>query len=231
MHDDDTPLTEQELEDARRGQELIAAAVADTRAPQGLRERIEDDRQRATVQPRPFWRRRSLALGLSAVLAAAVIAVVVVAPGGDGGAGTPSLAQVDAAARARPEAPAPELAGGQPPVLDASVGELTFPDWEKSFGWRATGARSDQIEGRTVKTVFYRNPKGARLGYAVVDGETLDGWNGGQRVTRAGKTYKVSRRGGKTVVTWTQQGKACVIVGAGSVPASRLVDLAASRNT
>ncbi len=34
MHDDDTPLTEQELEDARRGQELVAAAVADTRAPQ-----------------------------------------------------------------------------------------------------------------------------------------------------------------------------------------------------
>ncbi len=119
------------------------------------------------------------------MLAAAVIAVVVVAPGDDGGAGTPTLAQVDAAARARPEAPAPELAGGQPPVLDASVGELTFPDWEKKFGWRATGARTDQIEGRTVKTVFYRNPKGARLGYAVVDGDTLAGWNGGQRVTRA----------------------------------------------
>ena len=43
----DTPLTEEELALARKGEELIAAAVADVRAPQSLREAIERDRERA----------------------------------------------------------------------------------------------------------------------------------------------------------------------------------------
>lgn len=233
MRDDDTPLTEHDLEDARRGQELIAAVVADTRAPQQLRERIEHDRQRAGVRPLPFWRRRrpALAAGVGAALAAAVIAVVVFASGSDPGGGAPSLAQVDAAARARPTAPAPDSLGGQPPVLDAKVGALTFPDWEKKFGWRATGARTDEIAGRTVKTVFYRNPKGADLGYAVVEGDALDGWTRGRPVTRAGNTYRVASGRDQTVVTWIQMGKTCVIAGDASVPPSRLVDLAASRNS
>jgi hypothetical protein len=231
--DDDIPLSPQEDEEAARGQALIAAAVADTRAPQSLRERIEDDRRRAASPPLPFWRRRGRAVGagLAAALAVAVIAVVALVPGGGSGSGSPSLAQVDAVAGARPTAPAPASVGGQPPVLDAKVGALTFPDWEKKFDWRATGTRSDQLEGRTVKTVFYRNPAGADLGYAVVDGAALSGWERGRVVTRDGKTYRVDDSGDRTVVTWTQQGQTCVISGASTVPAARLVDLAASRNS
>ena len=117
---------------------------------------------------------------------------------------TPSLAQVHAAARSRATAPAPYSLGGRPPVLNASVGGLTFPDWERQFGWRATGARSDDIGGRVVKTVFYGNRSGAGLGYAIVEGDQLEDWSGGQAVTRYGKTYRVGSAGGRTVVTWTQ---------------------------
>ena len=232
MHDeDDTPITDEEREDALRGQALIAAAMADTRAPHTLRERLEDDRARAGSPPQSFWRgrRRAIAAGVCAALAAAVAGMVALGPGS--GPDAPSLAQVEAAARARPAAPAPASLGGRPPVLDASVGGLTFPDWDERYAWKATGARTDEIAGRTVKTVFYRNPKGAELGYAVVDGEELDDRARGRTVTRNGETYRVGSTRGRTVVTWTQMGHTCVIVGEPSVPASRLVDLAAWSNS
>ena len=55
----DTPLTEEELALARKGEALIRASVADVEAPQSLREAIENDRTRgAAREPRPFWRRR-----------------------------------------------------------------------------------------------------------------------------------------------------------------------------
>jgi hypothetical protein len=81
-----------------------------------------------------------------------------------------------------------------------------------------------------VTTVFYSNPKGARLGYAVVAGEALGEEPPGREVTRKGKTYNVASAGGDTVVTWTQQGHTCVIVAPSTVAESKLVDLAASRN-
>ncbi len=50
-HEDDTPLSEEELALAKKGEALIAAAVADTEAPQSLRESIERDRERAQAAP------------------------------------------------------------------------------------------------------------------------------------------------------------------------------------
>jgi hypothetical protein len=110
------------------------------------------------------------------------------------------------------------------------VGELVFPDWKAKFGWEAVGRRDDALSGRTVTTVFYRNPDGARLGYAVVSGNELDAQPPGREVTRNGKTYHVASAGERTVVTWNQQGHTCVIAAPATVPSSRLVDLAASRN-
>jgi hypothetical protein len=40
----------------------------------------------------------------------------------------------------------------------------------------------------------------------------------------------VTSAGGRTIVTWNQQGHTCVIAAPATVPSSRLVDLAASRN-
>ena len=51
--DDETPLSEEERELAQRGAELIASAVADTQAPQSLREAIEKHNRLYYVEDRP----------------------------------------------------------------------------------------------------------------------------------------------------------------------------------
>src|SRR6476660_2870307 len=99
-HEDDTPLSDEELAWAKKGEALIAAAVADTRAPQSLRESIERDRDRA-ARARPgasFWRRRRPMLAAGAMAAAALAAVVVATQSGTSGTGEPSLAAVQRAA-------------------------------------------------------------------------------------------------------------------------------------
>src|SRR4051794_41866146 len=76
------PRVEREL--AERGRALVAAAVAETSAPLGLRERIDRDRERA----RPVARRRRLGLaGSFAAVAAAAIAAGVISLGGPAGPG------------------------------------------------------------------------------------------------------------------------------------------------
>lgn len=228
--ENDSPLTEEEQALARKGEALIAAAMADVRAPQSLREAIERDRERAATRRRaPFWRRHRLGLA-AAGAAAAALAVVAITLGTGGNETEPSLTEVYAAARLDPTAAAPRPLGGEPPVLDVKVGNLVFPDWEKSFGWKAVGHREDELSGRAVTTVFYRNPDGVRLGYAVVAGDVLGGDPPGREVTRKGKTYSLARSGERTIVTWTQQGQTCVIVAPSAVPRAGLLDLAASRN-
>jgi hypothetical protein len=229
MHDEsDSPLTEEELALARRGEARIAAAVADSRAPQSLREAIERDRAHAQV-PAPFWRRYRWALAAAGTAAAALILVAIGLQAGSDGAG-PSLDQVYGAAQLQPTAAAPAQVGGTPPVLAANVGALEFPDWQETFGWKAVGRREDELSGRHVTTVFYDNPDGARLGYAVVSGDSLGGDPAGRRLEQEGKTYNVARGAERTIVTWIQQGHTCVIVAPSAIPRSTLVDLAASRN-
>ncbi len=234
MHrEDDTPLSKEELALAEKGEALVAAAVSSTEAPQSLREAIERERTRAQgARPVPFWRRRRRVLAAAAV-AAAVLAVAAVAlQSGGGDRAEPSLASVEAAAQAGATASAPASApeNGQPPTLAASVGDLDFPDWQQSFGWKASGRRQDNLSGREVTTVYYRNPDGAELGYAIVSGEALEESPGGHRITRQGNDYILTRGDDHTVVTWEQEGHTCVIVASSAVPASKIVDLAASRN-
>ncbi len=225
----DTPLTEEELALAREGEALISAATADVHAPQSLREAIERERKRATARARaPFWRRHRWGLA-AAGAAAAALAVVAIALQ-TGGTTEPSFTNVYEAARLAPTEAAPASLGGDPPVLDAKVGNLEFPDWQKKFGWEAVGRRDDTLSGRPVTTVVYRNPDGAKLGYAVVSGEPLGGDPPGRQVEHKGKTYNVDRLGERTIVTWTQDGHSCVITAPSAVPRETLVDLAASRN-
>jgi hypothetical protein len=229
MHDeDDTPLTEQDLALAREGEELIAMAVAGVRAPQSLREAIERERA-ATGAREPSRRGRRWALAAAGVAGAALAAIAIAIAIG-GGNTDPSLKDVYATARLDPTTPGPRPLGGDPPVLDAKVGALEFPDWERKFGWTAVGRREDNLSGRRVTTVFYRNVDGARLGYAVVAGNPLSGQPAGRTLTRDGKTYHTGGGGARTTVTWTQQGHTCVIVAPSTVPRSRLLKLAASRN-
>jgi hypothetical protein len=225
--ENDIPLTDEELARAREGEALIAAAVADVQAPQSLREAIERERQRAATRA-PLWRRRGWILAASGVAAAVAVVAIVLSTGGGGT--EPSLGEVYAAAHLTPTEAAPQPAGGDPPVLDARVDNIVFPDWQEKFGWKAVGRRDATIADRPVTTVFYRNPDGAELGYAVVSGDALDGNPPGQRVERDGNTYHVARAGERTTVTWTQDGQTCVITTASPVPPANLVDLADSRN-
>jgi hypothetical protein len=223
----DKPMTEEELALARRGEEQIAAAVADVRAPQSLRESIE--RTRANARPRaPFWRRYRWGLAAAGGIAAAALIAVVALDSTE--TATPSLQDVYAAAGATPTQPAPARIGGNPPVLDESVGAIEFPDWKSAFGWAAVGRREAQLNGRGVTTVVYRNPDGARLGYAVVGGPPIAEVPAGTAIRRAGNTYRVDEGGGRTTVSWTQQGHTCVIVAPTTVPRETLIELAASRN-
>lgn len=226
----DIPISEEEMALARKGEALIKAEVARVRAPQSLRERIEADRARAAAAQRvPFWRRHRFAV-LGTGVAALALAVTGVALQGGDGDGEPTLASVDAVASSAPAEAAPAAVGGNPPVLDARVGAIEFPDWEGKFGVRAVGLREDEVSGRAVTTVFYRDTDGTRLGYSVVDGPPLDEKPPGREVVRDGNTYHVADAGPSTVVTWEQQGHTCVIVASNGVPAAQLVELAHSRN-
>jgi hypothetical protein len=233
MHDeDDKPLSDEELALAKKGEALISAAVADTHAPQSLRESIERERERAQAAPKaPFWRRHARILAATATATAGLAAIVVAIQAGGTDAGEPSLAAVEEVAGREATGSAPAPSGGDPPVLAARVGPIPFPDWEKSFGWKAVGSREDEVSGRNVKTVFYRNPDGARLGYSIVAGEPIGERPPGREVTRSGNTYHVARAGEHTLVTWTQQGHTCTFVASAAVPVANLVELADSRNT
>jgi len=231
-HEDNTPLTEEELALAKKGEAMIAAAVADTRAPQSLRESIERDRERAQAAPEPsFWRRRWRVLAGAGAAVVAAAALVVALQSGTTETGEPSLAAVHEATGLEPTGPAPAPEGGDPPVLAARVGPISFPDWQQSFGWKAVGSRDEEISGRTVKTVYYHNSEGAQLGYSIVGGAPIAEAPPGQAVTHSGDTYHVTHEADHTLVTWTQQGHTCTFVASSSVPDSRLVEIAASRNT
>lgn len=231
-NENDIPLSDEERALAEKGEALIAAAVADTHAPQSLRERIERERERAQqMPPRASFLRRHLRPLAAVGTVTAAVAVVVALQSGSSAPESPSLAAVADVAQLQATQPAPAPRGGDPPILAARVSPIPFPDWQKSFGWRAVGSREDDVSGRTVKTVFYRNPEGAELGYSIVGGEPLQEHPPGREVSRAGDTYHVSQQGEHTLVAWTQQGHTCAIVASAAVPEARLVELAASRNT
>jgi hypothetical protein len=210
---------------AERGAALIAAAVAQTHAPQALRERIEADRERAARKPSWRARRGALLGGLSAAAAAAAVAIVL-ATGGGGGEGGPSILAVASLAARGPAQPAPAEAPGRPALLARSVEGLPFPDWHYRFRWEATGAREDRVGGRRTTTVFYDGPDGTRLGYTIVAGRALGPLRGARASVVAGTRVWTLSRGGRTIVTWQRSGHTCVINAPASVPAARVAALA-----
>jgi hypothetical protein len=228
--DTDKPLTEEELALARKGEALIKSVVTPVQAPQSLRESIERERGRASTAPAlPFWRRRWVAVAAGAAVVLVGFAVALQS-GGSSGSSEPTFAALDAVSTQNPAEAAPATLGGDPPVLAANVGYLQFPDWQKKFGWTAVGQREDEVDGRAVTTVFYRNEDGAQLGYSVVAGAPLEEQPAGQPIQHEGKTYHVTSEGSQQTIAWTQQGHTCVMVAPTTVKQSKLVELAASRN-
>ena len=156
---------------------LAAAAVP---APLELRLRVEE-----LKASRP--RRRRLVPTAALALAAIVIAVFVLI----GGRG-PAVDDVLAVAL-------------RPATASAATTEsfegIRFPHYEH---WRATGTRTDVIDGRRVRTVFYERD-GRTIAYAIVAGSALDE-DGELRTVRGD---------GVVAVSWTRDGRTCVIAASG----------------
>ena len=105
----------------------------------------------------------------------------------------------------------------RPATAPAAAGEafegLRFPHYEQ---WRATGARTDVIDGRRVRTVFYERD-GRTIAYAIVAGPAIDDV-GELRAVRGDRDL--------VAVTWTRHGRTCMIIGSGA-DADALARLAA----
>src|SRR6476469_6083329 len=208
---------------AERGLALVQAAVAQTRAPLALRERLEADRGRS----RPA--RRRWALGGSLVGAIGALALALVLATG-GGTAAPSVAEAAVFAKLAPTASAPAVDPTHPGLLKRSVGGVTYPSWQDQFPWKASGARMDKVGGRSAVTVFYDNPAGDRIGYTIVDGKAL-GEPSGRTLDQGAEHYVVLRRGDRTIVTWRRGGHTCILSGPAKVPADRLLALASWSGT
>jgi hypothetical protein len=192
---------------------MVNRANATERAPARLRARIEAQRPSPRVRAR---RRAGYASGLAAALAVVVLALVLVLPGGSPGA--PSVSEAAGLAALGPTHAAPAPDPSAPSVkLGRGVQEVYFPNWERSFGARAVGQRSDGLGGRPAVTVYYRW-HGKTLAYTIVGLPALSEpaapvtrWNGIQL-----RTLKLH---GRFVVTWRRDGHTCVLSGNGVAPA------------
>jgi hypothetical protein len=170
-----------------------------------------------------------LRLAAAGALAAAALAALALALTANGPRGPRVLQAADAALRPA-TLPAPAQSANRQGQLTRSVEGIAYPYWQDSLGWRATGARTDRLGGRTITTVFYAPVHGAkaygqRIGYAIVAGSALPDPGAGSTVNVKGVRFDVLSSDGATVVTWRRAGHTCILVGRG-VDSARLMKLA-----
>lgn len=200
-------------------------ALDDVVAPDRLRLAVEAavvDAERSRARG---GRRLRLGGALAAAGAAAAVLLVVLVlgggSGGDAGSAPPTVRQVARVALRPAAAPAPAARpGGE--ELTAHAGPIAFPTWTRA-GWRAVGERTDTAGGHELRTVFYVDGDGRRIGYAIADADLPVA--GGRIVMRRGVPVRVLARGGTAVVTWRRDGRTCILAGRG-IPVDRLVTLA-----
>jgi hypothetical protein len=155
-------------------------------------------------------KRSRLAIGGFATAAAATLVaiVLVLTPGSN----SPNVDQVLAVAGQGATSGAPATDPSDPKMLDVSVGSVQFPTWKNDGGWWATGARSDSVAGRNVKTVFYKNGDGGTIKYSVVDGAPIDSLN------TATAHYEMTGSGDTRRIVWRAGGHTCIIEASGVDP-------------
>jgi hypothetical protein len=221
--DPNTPLGPIDEALAERGRALIAAAVAETRAPLGLRERIEADRRRVARGAGARRRRlRGLLIPAGGLVAAAVVAVVLVV----GGGGAPSVVATASLAARGPVLPPPAEDKANEALLKSSIDGVPFPYWGK-LKWESSGARDDKIEGRAARTVFYDNPKGVRAAYTILDGDAIDPPSDATKRMDKGTELYVIVKDGRRIVTWERNHHTCVLSAPVAISEQKLLDLAA----
>jgi hypothetical protein len=198
--------------------------AVDVRAPEELHRRV----QALVAERSPPMRgsrarrlpRSGLALGIAATTVTALVVLALVLPGGD--AHKLNVREVASktllVATTAPPRENPRLRS----TLTASVDGLRFPYWNGHFGWRASGARSDTVDGQAVRTVFYTDARGQRIGYAITAGEQAHSAIGGELVRRHGKPYWLLRDHDVASVVWLRSGHLCVVTGRGVASATLL---------
>jgi hypothetical protein len=196
---------------ARQRTAIHAIRRAAGPAPDGLRARI------GATLPMRRWRP---AAAIAAAAAAAALVLVLLLPSGAPEA--PSVAEAARLADKEPTDPPPDPQAGHDTVLARQVGGIRFPRWEPRFGWRATGERTDRLDGRRAVTVFYAR-RGSRIAYTIVAGRPLPAPRGA-RVVRDGTEFRFLGAS----VTWRRKGHTCVLSGR-DVPAGSLLNLASWR--
>jgi hypothetical protein len=173
-----------------------------------------DDPPSAPASPAaaPERRRR---IGLVAGIAVILVAIVMALVFGLSGNGDPgrTVTAVAAAQDGEIQEPPP---GGAP---DPGFGALAL-----RAGWRPVGARSDEIDGRTITTVFWGRA-GRRIAESVLPGDPVPAPTGSRRTGRRGLLLYSFDVGPRTAVTWTEDGRTTVISAIG-VGRGRLYDLA-----
>lgn len=223
------------LRDQRRAVAAIRAARGE-RAPLSVRIRARAIADDPGIEPtadgrrgfRSFpvnlrWRPRMTGLALAGALAA----IVWTLSGLGGGQAGPTVAAA-ATVAVRPSmmlAPTSDEDDASLPSL--SVAGVPFPDWEDRFGWRATGVRTDRVDGRTLTTVFYRQ-NDRQIAYSIVAGGPLPAGAGTRTTDRDNLDLRSFSSGAREVVTWLREGHTCVLSGVG-VPLSQLLELATWR--
>ena len=207
-------------EHERRLVTALHQARASDRAPAALRARVEASRPQRRTAAR---RRIAYAGGLAAALAAVALAVVLALPGGTPGA--PSVSDAAALAARGPAQTAPGPAPAHPGTeLRQNVGEVYFPNWARSFGWRAVGARTDELAGRKAVTVYYQW-KNEQIAYTIVAAPALP-QPAGESTWREGTELRTLTDNGRLIVTWRQAGDTCILSATG-ITAAELQKLAA----
>jgi hypothetical protein len=195
---------------AQQERAVTMLRALDQSAPASLRASVDEltgAGNRSARRPLFAWRRALVLPGVTAL--AIVIAAVVVLVGG--GAAAPTVPQTARLALAAATLPAPAVDGADPGQLELTSAGIPFPNWSDDR-WRATGARADTIGGRRVTTVFYRNPQGVQVGYAISSGAALSGAHG-SRVRLYETTFTLQRLGSSEFITWERSGHTCVIAG------------------
>jgi hypothetical protein len=208
------------------GRDAVTSAAESTGAPLALKARVEElgaargrhkGEKRSGVRTR-LGGLRWPAAGLAAGAIAVTLAVVMVIGGGPG---------IEDVAAAATRAPTANVAAVPPDskLLKERVADVRFPNYAGKFGWEAVGTRTDEIQGRATRTVFYEKG-GRRISYTIVSGAALENPDAASRATVEGTVLRSLRAKGLQVVTWRRRGHTCVLASK-DVPLKEMLTLAA----
>jgi anti-sigma factor RsiW len=189
---------------AEQRKAVAAIGRRDDPAPARLHARVEALRRKGFAPAR----RVRLAAALAATAAVVTLALVLAISGGG-----PTVQDAVALASRPPTPPAPGAYHGHPTLLRYDTDRIPYPNWQQAFGWKAVGARTDRLDGRTAATVFYAR-NGRRVAYTIVAGKAL-AKPGDHTTVRKGTELRTLRVDGRLVVTWRRKGHTCVLSGAG----------------